>query len=103
MQIYARTDYGPTTQTSSSSTGPTNVKTVNPPAGSDAVAFTIESPPVRMTFDGKNPAPNHGLLLRAGEHFFPFAAKIKFASVQPGSRATVNFLWLRRRPAKGGA
>lgn len=103
MQIYARADYEPTKQTSSSSNGPTNVKTVSPPSGSDAVAFTIESPPVRMTFDGKNPSPTHGLLLREGEHFFPFVARIKFASAQPGKQAVLNFLWLRLRPAKRGS
>jgi len=103
MQIYARVDYEPVSQSSATSNGPSDVKNVSPPAGSDAVAFTIESPPVRMTFDGKKPTPRHGLLLREGDHFLPFAVRMKFASAQAEKRATVNFLWLRHRPGGHGA
>src|SRR6266550_1534125 len=102
MQIYARVDYQPVSQSSATSDGSRDVKNVNPPSNSDAVAFTIESPPIRITFDGKNPTPRHGLLLREGDHFLPFAVRMKFASNHQHNRATVNFLWLRHRPAGHG-
>jgi len=98
MQIAGRVLLDPTSQTSATSTGPTDIKTVTPPAGSDACAFTVESPPIRVTFDGKRPTPTHGLLLRSGDHFFPFAKRMKFVSVEQGRSSIVNFLWLRERP-----
>ena len=35
------------------------------------MAFTLESPAIRVTFDGKKPGPKHGLKLSTPEHFFP--------------------------------
>jgi hypothetical protein len=103
MQIYARVDYEPVSQTSATSNGPNDVQTVSPPSGSDACAFTIESPPVRVTFDGKKPTPKHGLLLRHGDHFLPFAVQMKFASAYAERQAVINWLWLRHRPARHGS
>jgi hypothetical protein len=37
------------------------------------------------------------LLLRSGDHFLPFAKQMKFASVEQGREAIVNFLWLKLR------
>ncbi|HEY7018902.1 MAG TPA: hypothetical protein VH297_10590 [Gaiellaceae bacterium] len=102
MHIAGRVDYDPTQQTSSRSGGPSDIQTVAPPRGVDAVAFTVESPPIRVTFDGKRPTPTHGLLLRSGDHFFPFAKQMKFASVEQGREAIVNFLWLRLAPKQRG-
>jgi hypothetical protein len=100
MHIAGNIAYDPLSQTSSTSGGPNDVQTVNPPARSEGVALSIESPPIRVTFDGKKPTPHHGLLLRTGDHFLPFAKSMKFASVEPGRPAVVNFLWLKLRPVK---
>jgi hypothetical protein len=98
MHIAGIANYDPTSQTTATSSGPSDVQTVNPPRGADAVAFTLESPPIRITFDGKRPTPNHGLKLSAPEHFFPFARQMKFASVEQGREAIVSFLWLKLKP-----
>jgi hypothetical protein len=98
MHIAGIVNYDPTSQTTVTSSGPSDVKTVVPPRGADAVAFTLESPPIRITFDGKRPTPAHGLKLSAPEHFFPFARQMKFASVEQGREAIVSFLWLRLKP-----
>jgi hypothetical protein len=103
MHIAGRANYDPTSHTSSSSSGPNDVQTVEPPEGVNAVAFSIESPPIRVTFDGKKPTPHHGLLLRSGDHFLPFARRMKFASVEQGREAIVNFLWLRLAPERHGS
>jgi hypothetical protein len=100
MHIAGTIAYDPGSQTSSTSNGPNDVQTVTPPSGAEGVALSIESPPIRVTFDGKKPAPHHGLLLRSGDHFFPFAKPMKFASTTPGRDAIVNFLWLKLRPKK---
>jgi hypothetical protein len=100
MHIVGGVAYDSQSQTTATSSGPSDVQTVNPPRGADAVAFTLESPPIRVTFDGKKPTPRHGLKLSAPEHFFPFAQQMKFASVEQGREAIVNFLWLRIAPRK---
>jgi hypothetical protein len=100
MHIAGRAAYDPLSQTSATSTGPNDVKTVRPPASAEGMALSIESPPIRVTFDGKKPTPTHGLLLRAGDHSFPWAKPMKFASVEPGRPAVVNFLWLKLRAQK---
>jgi hypothetical protein len=102
MHIAGRAAYDFGSQSSESSGGPRDVQTVDPPAGAEAVALTIESPPIRITFDGKNPSPTHGLLLKAGDHFFPFARQMKFASAEQGRQTVVNFLWLNMRPEPRG-
>ena len=102
MHIAGKINYDPTTHTSATSGGPNDVQSVTPPSGADAVAFSLESPPIRVTFDGKKPTPHHGLLLRTGDHFFPFAKEMKFASVEQGRESIVNFLWLKLRPEKRG-
>ena len=98
MHIAGIVNYDPTSQTTVTSSGPSDVKTVSPPRGADAVAFTLESPAIRITFDGKRPTPQHGLKLSTPEHFFPFARQMKFASVEQGRDAIVSFLWLRLKP-----
>jgi hypothetical protein len=98
MHIAGIANLEPTSQTTATSSGPSDVQTVDPPQGADAVAFTLESPPIRITFDGRRPSPSHGLKLSEPEHFFPFARQIKFASVEQGRAAIVSFLWLRLKP-----
>jgi hypothetical protein len=102
MHIAFSVDYDAASQTSATSSGPNDVQTVTPPSQADGVAFTIESPPIRITFDGKKPTPHHGLLLRAGDHSLSFAREMKFASVEQGREAIVNFLWLKLKPRKRG-
>jgi hypothetical protein len=97
MHIAGRANYDSGSQTSASSAGPNDIQTVDQPRNAEAVAFSVESPPIRMTFDGKKPTPHHGLLLRSGDHFLPFAKQMKFASVEQGREAIVNFLWLKLR------
>jgi hypothetical protein len=100
MHVAGRIDYEPSSQSSWTSTGPRDVKTVTPPRGAEAMAFSLESPPIRVTFDGKRPNPKHGIKLSAPEHFFPFAKSMKFASVEDGRSAIVNVLWLKLKPKK---
>ena len=102
MHIVGGIAYDPAGQTTATSGGPNDVQTVNPPSGANAVAFSLESPPIRVTFDGKKPTPRHGLKLSAPEHFLPFAKQMKFASVEQGREAIVNFLWLKMRPKPRG-
>ncbi|MGZ4258080.1 MAG: hypothetical protein ACXVRE_09975 [Gaiellaceae bacterium] len=102
MHIVGGITYDPAGQTTATSSGPSDVQTVNPPSGATAVAFTLESPPIRVTFDGKKPSPKHGLKLSAPEHFFPFAKQMKFASVEQDREAIVNFLWLKIGPKPRG-
>src|SRR4051794_8166733 len=92
----------PAGQTTAATGGPNDVQPATPPAGANAVAFTLESPAIRVTFDGKKPSPKHGLKLSAPEHFFPFAKQMKFASVEQGREAIVNFLWLKLSPKPRG-
>ena len=66
------------------------------------MALSVESPAIRVTFDGKRPSPQHGLKLVGPDHFFAIGKRLKFASVEQGRRTTVNFLWLRARAAKRG-
>ena len=100
MHVAGRVDYDPSGQSSSISKGPNDVQTLAPPHGAEAMAFSLESPPIRVTFDGKKPTPSHGLKLSEKEHFFPFAKPMKFASVEAGRSAIVNVLWLKLRPKK---
>ena len=102
MHIVGGISYDPIGQTSATSTGPTDVKTVTPPQGTDAMALSLESPAIRVTFDGKKPTPRHGLKLVGHDHFFAIGSPFKFASVEHGRGATVNVLWLRARAAKRG-
>ena len=67
-----------------------------------SMARRIDPETIRVTFDGKKPTPRHGLKLSAPEHFFPFAKQMKFASVEQGREAIVNFLWLKLSPKPRG-
>jgi hypothetical protein len=103
MNIAGAVTYDPIGSSSATSTGPNNVKSVRAPAGTDAMALSVESPAIRVTFDGKNPSPTHGLRLVGPDHFFAIGKSFKFASAEAGKRATVNVIWLRARLPKHGA
>ena len=102
MHIVGGISYDPIGTSSARSTGPNDVKTVTPPEGADAMALSIESPAIRVTFDGKRPTHNHGLKLVGPDHFFAIGKRFKFASVEQGHGATVNVLWLRAGAAQRG-
>ncbi len=97
MHIAGGITYDPIGTASARSTGPNDVQTVTPPEGTDAMALSVESPAIRVTFDGKKPTPSHGLKLVGPDHFLAVGKRLKFASVEPGRHATVNFLWLKAR------
>jgi hypothetical protein len=102
MHIVGGISYDPVGTSSATSRGPNDVKTVSPPAGgADAMALSVESPAVRVTFDGKKPTHTHGLKLVGPDHFFAIGHRFKFASVEQRP-ATVNVLWLRASAAKRG-
>jgi hypothetical protein len=103
MNIAGAVTYDPIGTSSATSSGPNNVKSVRAPAGTDAMALSVESPAIRVTFDGKNPGPKHGLRLVGPDHFFAIGKSFKFASAEQGHSATVNVVWLRARLPKHGA
>jgi hypothetical protein len=102
MHIVGGIGYDPIGTASATSTGPNDVKTVSPPDGTDAMALSVESPAIRVTFDGKKPTPHHGLKLVGPDHFFTIGKSFKFASVEAGRHTTVNVLWLRARAQQRG-
>ncbi len=102
MHIVGGISYDPIGSASATSGGPNDVKTVTPPQGTDAMALSVESPAIRVTFDGKKPTPRHGLKLVGPDHFFAIGKRFKFASVEHGRDATVNVLWLRARATQRG-
>jgi hypothetical protein len=97
MHIVGGISYDPIGQASATSSGPNDVQTVSPPTGTDAMALSLESPAIRITFDGKKPGPHHGLKLVGPDHFFAIGKRLKFASAEAGRPAIVNFLWLKAR------
>ena len=103
MHIVGGISYDPIGQASATSGGPNDVKTVTPPERTDAMALSVESPAIRVSFDGKNPGPKHGLRLVGPDHFFAIGKTFKFASAEQGHSATVNVIWLRARLPKHGA
>ena len=77
------------------STGPDDVAVLRSPDDASGFVISVESVPVRMTFDGETPTPDHGVLIRPGEHFFAFAREIHFTSAGDGGAATVSVVWTR--------
>jgi hypothetical protein len=102
MNIAGAVTYDPIGTSSATSTGPNNVKALTAPSGTDAMALSVESPAIRVTFDGKKPTPTHGLRLVGADHFFAIGKSFKFASAEQGHSATVNVVWLRARLSKHG-
>jgi hypothetical protein len=102
MHIVGGITYDPVGTSTATSSGPNDVKTVSPPSGgADAMAISIESPAIRVTFDGKKPSPTHGLKLVGTDHFMAVGKRFKFAAVEHG-HTTVNVLWLRAGAQKRG-
>jgi hypothetical protein len=76
------------------SEGPGDVAALAAPDDAAGCAISVETQPVRVSFDGQDPSPSHGLLLQPGPHFLPIGRDLKFVSEQEES-ATVSVLWLR--------
>jgi hypothetical protein len=102
MNIAGAVTYDPIGSSSKTSRGPSDVQTLTAPSGTDAMALSVESPAIRVTFDGKKPTPTHGLRLVGPDHFFAIGKSFKFASAEAGKHATVNVVWLRARLPKHG-
>lgn len=102
MNIAGAVTYDPIGSASATSTGPSNVKELKAPPGTDAMALSVESPAIRVSFDAKKPlGPKHGLRLVGPDHFFAIGKSFRFASAEHGP-ATVNVVWLRARLPKHG-
>jgi hypothetical protein len=80
---------------SANSTAADDVGVLTPPEDASGCLLSVEGVPVRLTFDGENPTPSYGILLRPGEHFLPFAREIRFVSAHEQRQATVSLLWVR--------
>jgi hypothetical protein len=76
------------------SSGPGDVGVLTPPEDTAGCVISVESAPVRITFDGERPTESYGLLMRPGEHALPLGREIRFISTEEQS-ATVSVLWLR--------
>jgi hypothetical protein len=76
------------------STGTEDIKHLMLPGDRYGTVISVESAPVRVTFDGRTPAPGTGILLPLGVHFLPFARDITFASTTD-EPAAVSIVWLK--------
>lgn len=99
MNIAGAVTYDPISSKSATSSGPSNVKKLTAPPGTDAMALSVESPAIRITFDGTKDA----LRLVGADHFFAIGKSFKFASAEEGHPAKVTVVWLRARLPKHGA
>jgi hypothetical protein len=77
------------------SSGTADVGVLTPPENTAACVISVESAPVRVTFDGERPTASYGILMRPGEHALPLGREIRFVSTQEHESATVSVLWLR--------
>jgi hypothetical protein len=76
------------------SSGPGDVGVLTPPEDTAGCVISVESAPVRITFDGERPTASYGIFMRPGEHALPLGREIRFISTEEQS-ATVSVLWLR--------
>lgn len=77
------------------SSGTGDVGVLTPPEDTAGCVISVESAPVRITFDGERPTASYGILMRPGEHALPLGREIRFISTQEHESATVSVLWLR--------
>jgi hypothetical protein len=77
------------------SSGTGDVGVLTPPQDTAASVISVESVPVRVTFDGERPTASYGILMRPGEHALPLGREMRFISTQDHESATVSVLWLR--------
>lgn len=77
------------------STGTSDVHTVNPPAGAHGFFCTVQTNPVYMTLDGTTPSSTNGLhvVKDSAPIFIPAGKPVNLASDTAGN-AVVNILWV---------
>jgi hypothetical protein len=78
---------------SETSSGPDDDKPLVAPEKTNAAIVSVESAPVRVSFDGERPSSSHGILLPPGIHFLPFAQSLLFVSAYE-EEAAVSVIWL---------
>ena len=94
MIISGRAGYEFADHDSQTSTGTDDDKSLMAPDATYGTIVSVESAPVRVTFDNERPAEDHGILLPPGVHFLPFAKDIRFLSIS-GERARISLVWLK--------
>jgi hypothetical protein len=80
------------------SQGPEDVAVLEAPEDAAGCFLTPEDQAVRVSLDGEDPSPSHGLLVVHGTHFFPLSRDLRFVSAGQGP-ATVSVLWVRTKLA----
>lgn len=80
------------------STGPNDVASLEAPEDAAGCYVSVENAAVRVSFNGDDPSPSHGILLQPGTHFFPLGRELRFVPNGAGP-ATVSVLWIRTKLA----
>ena len=80
------------------SQGPDDIATLAAPEDAAGSFLSPENQAVRVSFDGADPSPSHGLLIQPGTHFLPLGRDLRFVSGGEGP-ATVSVLWVRTKLA----
>lgn len=80
------------------SNGPEDVSMLEAPQDAAGCFVSPENQAVRVSLDGQDPSPSHGLLLQPGTHFLPLGRDLRFVSSGEG-QATVSVLWVRTKLA----
>jgi hypothetical protein len=76
------------------SAGADDVASLEAPPDSAGCFISVENVAVRVSFDGEDPSPSHGILLEPGTHFVPLGRELRFVPNGAGP-ATVSVLWVR--------
>jgi hypothetical protein len=76
------------------SNGPDDVALLEAPDDASGCHVSVETVAVRLTFDGEDPSPTHGIAVPPGMHFFPLGRDLRFIP-NDGGPATVSVLWVR--------
>ena len=80
------------------SQGPDDVAMLEAPEDAAGCFVSPENQAVRVSLDGQDPSPSHGLLVAQGTHFLPLGRDLRFVSGGEGP-ATVSVLWVRTKLA----
>jgi hypothetical protein len=80
------------------SQGPEDVAMLEAPPNAAGCYLSPENQAVRVSLDGQDPSPSHGLLVVQGTHFLPLSRDIRFVSAGDGP-ATVSVMWVRTKLA----
>ena len=80
------------------SQGPDDMAMLEAPQDAAGCFLSPENQAVRVSLDGEDPSPSHGLLIPQGTHFLPLGRDVRFVSGGQGP-ATVSVLWVRTKLA----